>query len=92
MSYVVIRRALPLRRVRNLWSGVAGGAAATLLCCAPQGASAQMEADFEKPPVLQAQELVSKELLTGKGVRIEDQVPTDGVMGALAPPPSSTGS
>jgi hypothetical protein len=54
---------------------------ATFLLSAPQVASAQTHADFEKPPVLNVAQLVPAKLLTGKGFRVEQKVPTDGVMG-----------
>ncbi len=44
-------------------------------------ATAQAEADFEKPPILRVKELVSASLLKGKGFHVEENVPTDGVMG-----------
>lgn len=83
MSCVSIHQTLQRNRVHNLWSNVARVAIATLLCCAPHVASAQTESDFEKPPVLEAKDLVPEKLLTGKGVRVENEVPTDGVMGTF---------
>jgi hypothetical protein len=43
--------------------------------------SAQTEAEFEKPPVLNAKDLLPENLLQGKGFRVEEKVPTDGIMG-----------
>jgi hypothetical protein len=67
--------------MHSVWSNATYITTAIFLFIAPYGASAQTEADFEKPPVLETKELVPKELLTGKGVRVEDKVLTDGVMG-----------
>lgn len=83
MSSVSLRRVPQRNRIRNVWGEVTRVAAVTLLCCAPRAAFAQAEADFEKPPVLEAKDLVPEKLLTGKGVRTEDKVPTDGVMGTF---------
>jgi hypothetical protein len=83
MSCVFVHQPLQWNRVHNLWSSVARVVATLLLCCAPQAALAQAEADFEKPPVLAAKDLVAEKLLTGQGVRVESQVPTDGVMGTF---------
>ncbi len=83
MSCVSIHQTLQRNRVHHLWSNVARVAAATLLCCTPYAAFAKTKSDFEKPPVLEAKALVPKKLLTGKGVRIENKVPTDGVMGTF---------
>ena len=83
MSCVSIRQRLQRNCVHNLWSSVAPVAVATLLCCVPSGAVAQTESSFEQPPVLEAKELVPQTLLRGKGVRVEDKVPTDGVMGTF---------
>ena len=63
------------------WHSAVYVVAATLLWGIPSIVSAQPRAEFEKPPVLQATQLVPQELLRGEGVRVEDEVPTDGVMG-----------
>jgi len=53
----------------------------TFLLIVPQVASAQTKTDFEKPPVLKVTQLIPAKLLTGQGFRVEEKVPTDGVMG-----------
>ncbi len=59
----------------------AGMALALPIALSALAATAQAEADFEKPPILRVKELVSAPLLQGKGFQVEDKVPTDGVMG-----------
>jgi hypothetical protein len=63
MSCVLICRALSQNCGGTVWSSVACIATVALLGCAPHGAFAQTEADFEKPPVLDATELVPKAIL-----------------------------
>ena len=57
--------------------------AALCLSLLPSGGWAQTEGGFEQLPVLEAKELVPEKLLTGPGVRVENRVPTDGVMGTF---------
>ena len=38
-------------------------------------------ADYEKPPVLSAKDIVPSAILAGKGYTIDDKVPTDGLLG-----------
>jgi hypothetical protein len=54
---------------------------AMFLFCTPQVVTAQTGAGFEKPPVLNARDLIDEKLLQGKGFRVDEKVPTDGVMG-----------
>lgn len=54
---------------------------AAFLLIVPQVVTAQTGADFEKPPVLNVRDLIDEKLLQGKGFRVEEKVPTDGVMG-----------
>jgi hypothetical protein len=52
-----------------------------ILMLLPTGTiAASPAAGFEKPPVLHAKELVPVSLLAGKGFRVDDAVPTDGLM------------
>ena len=69
------------RSVRAVWHSAARVAVTALLLNAPHVTFAQTAADFEKPPVLKATDLVAAKLLTGKGFRVADTVPTDGIMG-----------
>jgi hypothetical protein len=77
----VTRKALRRRLVRQVWNTAAHISLATVLLIAPQAAFAQAKADFEKPPVLNVKDFISENLLQGKGFRVEEKVPTDGVMG-----------
>ena len=54
---------------------------ALLALLAPSPAGAQTTGDFEAPPVLSAKDLISETRLRGEGFRVEERVPTDGVMG-----------
>jgi hypothetical protein len=54
---------------------------ATFLLSVPQVVPAQAGSDFEQPPVLNVTQLIPAKLLTGQGFRVEEKVPTDGVMG-----------
>ena len=38
-------------------------------------------ADYERPPILPARDIVPAAILTGKGYKIDDKVPTDGLLG-----------
>ena len=38
-------------------------------------------ADYEKPPILSAKDIVPSAILAGKGYTIDDKVPTDGLLG-----------
>ena len=67
--------------VRDVRRTAARVTVAALLLSAPHVAFAQTAADFEKPPVLDVTDLIAPKLLQGKGFRVEDKVPTDGVMG-----------
>jgi hypothetical protein len=80
MFFTLIGRAVRQRNIRQAWVSTAGVTMATLLLIAPLAAFAQTAADFETPPVLHAKDLVSAGMLTGKGFRVADQVPTDGFM------------
>jgi len=66
---------------RNVRHTAAHAALAAILLFVPQAAFAQAEADFEKPPVLNVKDLIAENLLQGQGFRVEEKVPTDGVMG-----------
>lgn len=54
---------------------------AAFLLIVPQVVTAQTGAEFEKPPVLNVRDLIDEKLLQGKGFRVEEKVPTDGIMG-----------
>jgi hypothetical protein len=81
MSFTVTRRALRHRLVQGIGRTTVHAVIATFLLSTPQLVSAQTTADFEKPPVLNVTQLVPAKLLTGKGFRVEEKVPTDGIMG-----------
>src|SRR5215813_525278 len=74
-------RTLRHRPVQNIGRTTIHAMIATFLLSAPQVASAQAATDFEKPPVLNVTQLVPAKLLTGKGFRVAEKVPTDGIMG-----------
>ena len=80
MFSTLIDRAVRLSKLRQVWASTTGATMATLLLIAPLVASAQTAADFETPPVLHAKDLVPATMLTGKGFRVANQVPTDGFM------------
>ena len=80
MFFTLIGRAVRLSNLRQAWASTTWATMATLLLIAPLVASAQTAADFEKPPILQAKDLVPATMLTGKGFRVANQVPTDGFM------------
>jgi len=80
MFFTLIGRAVRLSNLRQAWASTTGVIMATLLLIAPLVASAQPAADFETPPVLDAKDLVPATMLTGKGFRVANQVPTDGFM------------
>ncbi len=81
MFITITRRALCRRLVRNVRNTAVHITLATVLLIAPQTVSAQTAAAFEKPPVLSVTQLIPAKLLTGQGFRVEEQVPTDGIMG-----------
>lgn len=66
---------------RQLGGNAARATFAALLLIVPPVASAQSKTNFEKPPVLKVTQLIPAKLLTGQGFRVEEKVPTDGVMG-----------
>jgi hypothetical protein len=53
---------------------------AVLMLVSTGAIAADPAAGFERPPVLHAKELVPASLLAGKGFRVDDAVPTDGLM------------
>lgn len=69
------------RSMRGIEGVIVPAMLAMFLLSAAHTASAQAEADFEQPPVLNVRGLVAEDLLQGKGFRVEEKVPTDGVMG-----------
>jgi len=75
------RRIFRQRPVRSIGHAAAYAVSAVFLLSVPQMVSAQGGADFEQPPVLKVTQLIPAKLLTGQGFRVEEQVPTDGVMG-----------
>jgi hypothetical protein len=81
MFCILTCRTLRRRPVQGLGRAIVDATIAAFLLITPQVVSAQAGADFEKPPVLNVTQLVSAKLLTGKGFRVEEKVPTDGVMG-----------
>jgi len=44
-------------------------------------AAIAVAADYEKPPILSAKDIVPSAILAGKGYKIDDKVPTDGLLG-----------
>src|SRR5262249_47715133 len=44
-------------------------------------AAIAVAADYEKPPILPAKDIVPPAILAGKGYKIDDKVPTDGLLG-----------
>jgi hypothetical protein len=81
MFSILTCRTLRHHPVQNIGRTTIHAMIATFLLSAPQVASAQTHADFEKPPVLNVTQLVPAKLLPGKGFRVKEQVPTDGIMG-----------
>jgi hypothetical protein len=81
MFYALTCRALRRRPIQGIGRTTVLAVSATFLLMTPQLVSAQTEAGFEKPPVLNARDLIDEKLLQGKGFRVEEKVPTDGVMG-----------
>jgi hypothetical protein len=81
MFYTLTRRALRHRPIQGIGRASVRAVIATSLLMAPQIVTAQTTADFEKPPVLKATDLIAPKLLQGQGFRVEEKVPTDGVMG-----------
>jgi hypothetical protein len=77
VSILSLRQTPRRNRMHHPWNIVTSAVAAILLYDAPRTVFAQAEADFEKPPVLEAKDLVPEKLLVGKGVRIEDKVPEE---------------
>ncbi len=67
--------------VYTRWRRAACATVAALACGIASIASAQTEGNFETPPTLKVGELVAKDLLQGKGLTVEEKVPTDGIMG-----------
>jgi hypothetical protein len=82
MFFTTLSRSFWQRIVRDVRRTATRVAVTALLLSAPHAAFAQTAADFEKPPVLKVTDLVDAKLLTGKGFRVADKVPTDGIMGA----------
>jgi hypothetical protein len=80
MEYIVTGRLLQ-RSANLVWNMAARVAVVALLLASPCVTFAQAETDFEKPPVLNVRDLVAENLLQGKGFRVAEKVPTDGVMG-----------
>src|SRR5262247_1880335 len=81
MSFTGTHRALRHRPVQGIVRTTVHAVIAMFLLYTAQVVSAQAAANFEKPPVLNVKQLVPAKLLTGKGFRVEEKVPTDGVMG-----------
>jgi hypothetical protein len=81
MFCTVICQTLPRRSIRGMGRTAAHIAVALLLWSTPRVTFAQDGADVEKPPVLNVKELIPENLLQGQGFRVEEQVPTDGIMG-----------
>ena len=70
-----------MRKRHEISNRAARTTVAMLLLLALPPASGWSEAGFEKPPVLNAKDLAPANLLKGNGFRVDDNVPTDGVMG-----------
>jgi hypothetical protein len=81
MFCILTHRTLRRRPFQGIGRTAAPAIVATLLLIAPRMVLAQTAADFEKPPVLNVTQLVPAKLLTGKGFRVKEKVPTDGIMG-----------
>jgi hypothetical protein len=81
MFYILTRRTLQYRSVQGIGRTAVHAMIAMFLLCTPQVVSAQAVADFEKPPVLNARDLIPENLLQGQGFHVEEKVPTDGIMG-----------
>jgi hypothetical protein len=81
MFYALTRRALWRHPIRGIGRITVRAAITAALLITPQIVSAQTNAGFEKPPVLNARDLLPENLLQGKGFRVQEKVPTDGIMG-----------
>jgi hypothetical protein len=81
MFHNLTSRIFRQRPIEGTGSTIVCAVIATFLLSAPQVVSAQTEGGFEQPPVLNVTQLIPAKLLTGQGFRVEEQVPTDGVMG-----------
>lgn len=81
MFHNLTHRMLRHRPIPSIGRTTAHAVIATFLLSAPRIVSAQTEAGFEQPPVLDVTQLIPAKLLTGQGFRVEKKVPTDGVMG-----------
>jgi hypothetical protein len=81
MVCALIRPTLRCRPIRGIGHTTVHAMLATFLFITPQMVFAQTTANFEKPPVLNVTDLIDAKLLQGKGFRVEEKVPTDGVIG-----------
>jgi hypothetical protein len=81
MFSALTRRALWRQSIQGIGRITVRAAIATSLLITPQMVIAQTKAGFEKPPVLNARDLLPENLLQGKGFRVQEKVPTDGIMG-----------
>ena len=81
MFSALTRRAVRPRPSQGIGRTTVRAIIATWMLMAPQIVTAQPQANFEKPPVLKATQLLPAKLLQGKGFRVEERVPTDGIMG-----------
>ena len=81
MFSALTRRAVRPRPSQGIGRTTVRAIIATWMLMAPQIVTAQTQANFEKPPVLKATQLLPAKLLQGKGFRVEERVPTDGIMG-----------
>ncbi|MGE0821180.1 MAG: hypothetical protein AB7G75_06995 [Candidatus Binatia bacterium] len=70
-----------MNRVKRTKTQVGCIALGLLIALSARDATAQAASEFENPPTLHVKDLVSAPLLKGKGFRVEQKVPTDGVMG-----------
>lgn len=81
MFCILTHRKFRRYSMRGIWNATAHAVIAMFLMSTPQTVFAQASADFEQPPVLNVTDLIAAKLLQGKGFRVEEKVPTDGIMG-----------
>src|SRR2546426_11727105 len=80
--FCILTHRTPQRRpIQGIGHTIVHAMLAAFLLITPRVVSAQAAADVEKPPVLNVTQLVPAKLLMGKRFRVEEKVPTDGVMG-----------
>jgi len=83
MFFTALRRSLWPRSAYTDYGKAVRVVVTTLLFFTPLRAFAQAASGFENPPVLKVTELIPANLLKGKGFQVNQNVPTDGVMGTF---------